>query len=455
MFPVRLRTSFALALVFVMLVAGVLPIGLNVGSDQVLANTVSQYATPATTSSTKTTFVQTVNPNFTIDASFQTAAGSANLTGATVLIGKNLDAGKDSLSYTGTLPSGVTAVAYNSTTGLLRFNGTTTLTNWQTLLRTVTFRSTSTNYSAREIYFTLGSALPFRLDSGEFVYYEKIDGSSRISWSSANTAAAARKAANVIDGYLAVVNSQAKFNFLSTQFNSDEGWLGATDEFATINTARGQNTTTGFANQAASEGRFHWVTGPNKGTLISTGNSPSVTVASGQFTSWAMNEPSNSSISSQNEHYVSMRGSNGWNDRRADDIRYEQTSSTGCGFMWLGPCHGNVNYNPFDYYVEYSSSTRVLTSTATINLQPLKFNQDGFGFSDLTSTYSEITNPTVTMLNTWPGSFTKGASAFVGGVNIGSDVWLIPNSATHLVKVDKATSNKCPFHSELLDTPSK
>jgi hypothetical protein len=225
-------------LVFVLLTAGVFPIGANFSSGEALANSVSQYATPATTSSTKTTFVQTVNPTFTIDASFQTAAGSANLTDATVLIGKNLDAGKDSLSYTGTLPSGVTAAAYNSTTGLLRFNGTTTLANWQTLLRTVTLRSTSLNFNTREIYFTLGSALPLRLDSGAFVYYEKIDGSSKITWHGANTAAASRKAANVIDGYLAVVDSQAKFNFLSLHFNADEGWIGATDEFATINTAR-------------------------------------------------------------------------------------------------------------------------------------------------------------------------------------------------------------------------
>ena len=76
-----------------------------------------------------------VDPNLTITA-------NGNITGFRVQISQTYTSG-DVLSYTGTLPSGVTA-SWNSTTGILSFNGTTTAANWQTLLRTVTFKSTTT-----------------------------------------------------------------------------------------------------------------------------------------------------------------------------------------------------------------------------------------------------------------------------------------------------------------------
>ena len=76
-----------------------------------------------------------VDPNLTITA-------NGNITGFRVQISQTYTSG-DVLTYTGTLPTGVTA-SWNSTTGILSFNGTTTAANWQTLLRTVRFKSTST-----------------------------------------------------------------------------------------------------------------------------------------------------------------------------------------------------------------------------------------------------------------------------------------------------------------------
>jgi hypothetical protein len=87
------------------------------------------------TSSLSTTYniATYVDPDLIITA-------NGNITGFRVQISQTYTTG-DVLDYTGTLPTGVTQ-SWNTTTGILSFNGTTTAANWQTLLRTVRFKST-------------------------------------------------------------------------------------------------------------------------------------------------------------------------------------------------------------------------------------------------------------------------------------------------------------------------
>lgn len=79
-----------------------------------------------------------VDPNVTITA-------NGNITGFRVQISQAYTSGAsgDQLRSTVTLPSGISVSTFNTTTGILIFNGTTTASNWQTILRGVEFKSTS------------------------------------------------------------------------------------------------------------------------------------------------------------------------------------------------------------------------------------------------------------------------------------------------------------------------
>lgn len=235
-----------------------------------------------------------VDPNITI-----TANGTIN--GFKVQISQTYTSG-DVLRSTATLPSGVTA-AFNATTGVLVFTGTTTAANWQTILRAVEFRPTTTTCYAqvRRITFVAGTVFYNPLTEH---FYEYVSGS--ISWTNSKTSAEGRSYFGRA-GYLATMSSEAENNFIWKLMSSD-GWFGACDEMSMVNAAKGSNV---YASQAAVEGKWHWVTGPEKGTNFSNGNGTPVTV-SGQYAKWAGGEPNNSG----GEHYGQFYSSNlgQWND---------------------------------------------------------------------------------------------------------------------------------------------
>jgi hypothetical protein len=237
-----------------------------------------------------------VDPNLTITA-------NGNITGFRVQISQTYVTG-DVLDYTGTLPTGVTQ-SWNSTTGILSFNGTTTAANWQILLRTVRFKSTSTTCYAnlRKVTFVAGTVYYNPLTEH---YYEYVAGT--ISWTNSKTAADAKSYFGRV-GYLATMSSEAENNFIWKLMSSD-AWFGASDDYSYVNAALG---TTTYANQAAVEGKWHWISGPEKGTNFSNGNSGAgPTTVTGQYAKWASGEPNNSG----GEHYGQFYSSNSgqWND---------------------------------------------------------------------------------------------------------------------------------------------
>jgi hypothetical protein len=89
-----------------------------------------------------------IDPGLTV-----TDVDSANLTGATVAITGNFASGQDVLAFTNQL--GITG-NFNSGTGVLTLIGTTTVANYQTALRSVTYANTSDNpsTSTRTVTFT-------------------------------------------------------------------------------------------------------------------------------------------------------------------------------------------------------------------------------------------------------------------------------------------------------------
>jgi hypothetical protein len=246
---------------------------------------------------------------FAVDPALTVTSGS-NISGFRVTISTGLQSG-DVLSYTGTLPSGISVTAYNSSTGTLAFTGSTSAANWQTFLRTVTYRCTNTSQVGdRTVTFSAGSSSAFT--NGH--YYELI--SSTSTWTSAKTAAEARSYLGY-GGYLATITSAAENNFIRQVLNAD-AWIGASDNYTYINAATG---TTTFSNQSNSEGKWYWVTGPEAGTQFSTGNN-FPTAVSGRYTNWNSGEPNNSGGEHYGEIYSSGSNPGAWNDLPNNSLAY-------------------------------------------------------------------------------------------------------------------------------------
>jgi hypothetical protein len=308
-----------------------------------------------------------VDPNLTITA-------NGNITGFRVQISQTYISG-DVLDYTGTLPTGVTQ-SWNSTTGVLSFNGTTTAANWQTLLRTVRFKSTTTTCYAnlRRVTFVAGTVYYNPLTSH---FYEYVAGNT--SWTNAYNVSTAKSYFGRA-GYLATILSEAENNFIWKLMSSD-AWFGASDDYGYINTAKGSTV---YANQAASEGKWHWVTGPEKGQNFSNGNTPSTTLVSGMYHKWAGGEP-NGTSEAFGQFYSSNNGQ--WNDL---------ANST------LG-----------GYICEYGDMPGDLTSSVTIFTRDISVSNGSSGtISGGDINVCSGSNSTTLTLNNMTGSVVRWESSF-------------------------------------------
>jgi hypothetical protein len=170
-----------------------------------------------------------VDPNLTL-----TANGTIN--GFRVQISQSYISGTsgDQLRSTATLPSGITVSAFNTTTGVLVFNGTTTASNWETVLRGVEFRSTTSTCYALQRRVTFVAGIVFYNPLTEH-FYEYVSGST--TWTNSKTSAENRSYFGRA-GYLATMSSEAENNFIWKLMSSD-GWFGASDEMSVVNTAKG------------------------------------------------------------------------------------------------------------------------------------------------------------------------------------------------------------------------
>lgn len=275
---------------------------ITINDNDLVSPTISTTINVTGTSSTLTitNAVQTaVDPLLTI-----TADGS--ITSFTVSISGSYTTG-DVLSYTGALPSGITAAAFNTTTKSLVFSGTTTASNWQTLLRTVTITTVSATcfQEQRQVSFVAGNKYYNNLN-GHF--YENVSGG--INWANALTAAATKSYFGRV-GYLVTMTSLAENNFIWKTLSSDS-WMGASDNNAYINAATGTTTFAANTGTGSSDGKWYWVSGPEKGTLFSVGNGTPVT-QSGQFAYWNPGEPNGGNGGEDcGQFYVGSGGR--WND---------------------------------------------------------------------------------------------------------------------------------------------
>lgn len=179
--------------------------------------------------------------------------------------------------------------SYNSSTGVLTLSddGTSTITQWQTALRAVTFDTTGNNTTQREFEYVLGDAIGLTF-GGNTHYYEYV-ADSGISWADAKTAAE-NSTLNGLTGYLATITNADENNLISQKL-AGNAWLGASD--------------------ADVEDTWKWVTGPEAGTVFWNGDG-SGSAVSGQYENWKTNEPNDTG---SDEDYAHMYADDGtWND---------------------------------------------------------------------------------------------------------------------------------------------
>ncbi|WP_445736151.1 Ig-like domain-containing protein [Mariniflexile sp.] len=265
--------------------------------------------------------------------------------------------GEDTLLLLNSHPNVVTS--WNVLEGKLTLSGVAsapvTYIDLIAAIKDVVFQSTGNNPSDKAFSITIGDAnyLP---STGH--YYEYVP-SLGITWTSAKIAAEARTYFG-IPGYLATITSAEEAQ-LSGKQAAGAGWIGGSD--------------------AAVEGVWRWVTGPENGTVfwngLSNGSTPN-------FAFWNTNEPNQAG----DEDYahitapgVGIPGS--WND----------LSNTG------SLINGNA-YQPKGYIVEYgglpgdpvlniSASTKIYTNAIT-NVKPASICGSGMLTLEATPLYGTV-----------------------------------------------------------------
>jgi hypothetical protein len=273
-------------------------------------------ATTATLTTTGSTSV-TNNVATNIDPGI-TVTSNGSLTGFSVSITNNYTTG-DELSYTGSLPTGVNAAAFNTTSRSLVFSGTASASDWQDLLRRVQIKTTSAscNPETRRVSFT-ASTNYYNHFNGHFYEYSP----TIRTWTAAKEYAESQSFFGR-KGYLVTVSSAVENAFIYSLINQNT-WIGCSDNFSQINSAAGY---TKYSSQSLAEGQWHWITGPEKGVKIRTGNASTAEKAgsavSGIYQNWNLggqygnNEPNDvwSSGTPGQEDYGHLWGNTGkWND---------------------------------------------------------------------------------------------------------------------------------------------
>ena len=263
-----------------------------------------------------------------------TISSSESITDFTVAITDSFSS-NDELGYTGTLPIGVTTTGWNATKRAIVFKGTLTALQWQLFLRNVTIITANVcSPETRKVSFIAGET-----------YYNPLNGhfyritTTPSSWTVAKETAASTSYYGR-QGYLVTLTNAAENTFVS-RLIGENSWMGTSDDHDQINEALGYNE---YANTNASEGKFYWVTGPEKGTQLTTNNGNGNGVP-GVYQNWRNAEPNDHGAGESFGHVYATSGD--WND-------FPDTSSIN-GIMEFGDMPG-----------DYATSTPQFTKNVSI-----------------------------------------------------------------------------------------
>ncbi len=265
-----------------------------------------------------------------VDANL-TITGGGNINAATVNFGGGYISTEDRLVYPINL-FGVTGT-WTTATGVLRLSGTATTAQYQQILRSIRYNNTTGTIGQRTVNFTLGDAIPFRPCGATENHYYRFVTSTNITWTNARTAAASQNYFG-LTGYLLTIMCQAENDLAFNSINQD-GWIGASD--------------------AANEGDWRWVTGPEAGTQFWSGNGSGSPVG-GNYNNWYSGEPNNDLGNEDYAHFWNTAGAGQWND-------YPNTPSAMVGY-----------YVEFNGNIPVTGSKIVDVCNTNITQQPVNQN---------------------------------------------------------------------------------
>jgi gliding motility-associated-like protein len=317
------------------------------------------------------------------------------LTGVSVSIYNNYSSSQDVLGIDGATSGteGSISYSFNSTTGILSINGSADATDYQAIIRKLTYTNTSATPSTltRSIKISLNTALPF---DGNGHYYEYVTSSS-ITWSAAKTAASNMKYFG-LQGYLVTITSAEESAFCASKLLG-QGWLGASDE--------------------SSEGTWRWVAGPENGTVLT-------------YTHWNSGEPNDAG---GNEDCAQFLANGLWND----------LSSTATLTGYVVEYGGMAGDPVLDISDNVTVTFTIPTATAATNIAAESFTANwtavsgatGYfldiatnsSFSTLVSGYSNkdvgnVTTYNVTGLNPNTAYYYRIRATFAAGTSFNSSV---------------------------------
>ena len=267
--------------------------GTSVNSNIITVTTSANI--PSLTNSTGAETFAVGSPNgVVIDPNIIVTASDTSITidNAMVYISSGFVTSNDQLIYPATM-FGVTG-SYDATKGLLTLTGTASVGEYQQILRTIQYKNTNSSASAgsRTYTFSLGNAVPFTPCGSAVSHYYKFHSSVGITWTSAQTAAAASNYFG-LQGYLVTI-SCAEENAFAFNAIHQSGWIGASD--------------------AASEGDWRWVTGPETGTAFFSGNGTTGGAVGGKYNNWNSGEPNNSGGGENYAQFLPGTTNGFWND---------------------------------------------------------------------------------------------------------------------------------------------
>ena len=241
-----------------------------------------------------------------------TDADDTELSSAFIQISSGYDSTGDVLSLTGSHPN-ITA-SWDVSEGKLSLTGPATLEEFENAILDVTFQSTAAMSANDTREFSIVLAEANYLLSTQH-YYEYIPALG-ITWTDAQAAAELRTFYG-LQGYLATLTNAEEADLLGKQ-SSGAGWIGASD--------------------AATEGEWFWVTGPEAGQQFWSGDGNGGTTAPFNYANWNNGEP---------------------NDSAGEDYAHINAPGTGFDGSWndlsnTGAASGD--YQPKGYLVEYGGT---------------------------------------------------------------------------------------------------
>jgi PGF-pre-PGF domain-containing protein len=325
------------------------------------------------------------NDDMNIDSGI-TITSESTFTSAKIYIADGYVSGQDYLRYDTT--NGITGI-FSTSTGVLTLSGSGDASAYQAAFRNVRYENTNDqpNTANRNITFVLGGNTLYFEDTGH--YYEYVTYPS--TWTTAK-ANADTKIMEGMQGYLATITSEEENNFLMEKIQAD-AWIGASD--------------------AASEGQWRWVTGPEgtedsgNGRLFYQGDG-SGSPYNGEYNKWngpiwGGSEPNNSGDEDAGQMYSSNNGT--WND-------LPDTGTSLSGYLLeFGGMSGD--------------STPQLSATVTVNVNSV---------NDAPTTPGAFTSPTSGQVKQGGSSLTVawGSSTDVEGDSVKYDLWFYNGSWTQI-----------------------